>query len=482
MNRTAIIIVGCVALVLSSSDLLGQERIGLRLDNYQGINSIFLNPANSATQRLNWNLNLFSAGVFGETDYGFFENSSLINTTKKTIVNRSDLGIDASPDLNEFVVLDFNNSDSKKFAEVNAFVTGPSFMAHLDNHHFGVFINYRFHAAEQNLDQDLGYYTNRRIPITDSIDLDRTQISAALWREIGIHYTHTVTTSFGEVSIGANLKYLGGMEALSLETTRTAKLKRISVDEITAATANIEFVGTSAAIDLDDNFGKQVNGNGFGIDIGLSMTIDDYEDDYKLKVGLALNDVGSISFDKGIEGHSFQSNSLTIFDKQDYLQLTGIRDIVNRSSNNILGDPNASLDPSVNTLKIGLPTSIVINADYKVMDNVYIGAVMVQRFPKTQIRLERSNLLAIAPRYESKWIGASLPVTMVNFHKAHVGLSLRLAYLTLGTDQLSTLSKQKKLSSGDAYFSLQFFGFNNDGLLNRLFRGKGKKAEKCYDM
>ncbi len=32
-------------------------------------------------------------------------------------------------------------------------------------------------------------------------------------------------------------------------------------------------------------------------------------------------------------------------------------------------------------------------------------------------------------------------------------------------------------SSGDVYISLQFFGFNNDGLFNRLFQRKGKKPD-----
>ena len=480
MHRITFIILGL--LVISTTELLAQKRVGLRLDNYQGINSIFLNPTNSSTQKLNWNLNLVSAGVFGETDYGFLENSSLSNSTKKTIISRPDLQEGAMPDLNQFVVLDFDNADSRKFAEVNAFITGPSFMAHLDNHHFGAFINYRFHAAEQNIDKDLGYYTNRRLPLTDSIDLDRTQIASMLWREIGGHYTHCFETNFGHIAIGGNLKYLSGIEALGIETTRTSELKRLSPDEISAETVNLSIMGTTTAIDLDDNFGKSAKGTGLGMDIGVSFVFEDYEDDYKLKLGLAINDIGSITFDEGVEGHVLESNNRTIFNKQDYLELTGIRDIVNRASNNILGNPSASLDPSISQIKMGLPTSLVLNADYKVMDQVYVGAVMVQRLPKTKIGLEKSNLLALAPRYESKWIGASMPITMVNYKKVHVGLSLRLAYLTIGTDQLGTLGTQKKLSSGDAFISLQFFGFNNDGLFNRQFQGKGKKDAKCYDM
>ena len=219
-----------------------------------------------------------------------------------------------------------------------------------------------------------------------------------LWREIGGHYTHSFETNFGHIAIGGNLKYLSGIEALGIETTRTSELKRLSTDEISAETVNLIIMGTTTAIDLDDNFGKSAKGTGLGMDIGVSFVFEDYEDDYKLKLGLAINDIGSITFDEGVEGHVLESNNRTIFNKQDYLELTGIRDIVNRASNNILGNPSASLDPSISQIKMGLPTSLVLNADYKVMDQVYVGAVMVQRLPKTKIGLSSpKNVLRNPP-------------------------------------------------------------------------------------
>jgi len=479
MNRFSYLFIG---FLLISVELTAQERIGLRLDNYQGINSIFLNPANSSSQKLNWNLNLVSTGFFAQTNYGFYENSSISNLWNKTTVNRPGIGENATPDLNEFVVLDYDNTDGKKFAEFNAFLTGPSFMAHLDNHHFGAFINYRVHAAEQNLDQDFGYYTNRRIPITDSIEVDRTKISGMLWREIGGHYAYSKETNFGKISIGGNLKYLSGIEGIAFETTRTSELKRLSVDELSVEALSMNLVGTRAIIEGNDDFGKRSKGSGFGGDIGVTLSFEDYVDDYKLKVGLAINDIGNIKFDRDVERHSIASNTPTIFNKQDYLELSGIQDLISRASNSVLNDPTASFDLATTSFKLGLPTSIVLNADYRVMDNVYVGAVFVQRFPKTKVGLEKSNLLAIAPRYESKWIGASLPVTMTNYHKTHVGMSVRLAYLTLGTDQIGTLGTQKKLSSGDFYLSLQFFGFQEDGIFNQIFQKRGKKSHKCYEM
>jgi len=467
---------------LISQNAFAQVRLGLRLDNYQGINAAFINPANTATQRLNWNFNIVSAGIFTDTDYGFLENSSFSDALNKTWVNRDEIGPDGMVDLNEFAVLDFNNTDSEKYFEVNGFVTGPSLFGHLGNSHLGVFVNYRFHGSEQNLDADLGYYTNQRIPLTDSIALDRTQLSTAAWREIGFHYAHSIDQSWGEISIGTNLKYISGIEGFSLETTTAAELRRLSLDDVSVDNLSIRAMGTTGLID-QNNLGSASTGSGYGFDVGVNLMFEDTDNDYKLRLGIAVNDIGSITFDQNVEAHVLQSTLPTTFSKPDFLDIADLRDLINRTSTTVTGVANGSLDPAITSFDIGLPTAVVLNADYRVTNRIYVGALMVQRFPKANVSLERSNLLAISPRYESKWIGAAAPVSMINYGKMNVGASVRLAFLTIGTDQLMSFTKRDRLSGGDVYMSLQFFGLNEDGIFNRLFQKKGgTKAEKCYEM
>ncbi|MBT8218376.1 MAG: hypothetical protein KJP00_01035, partial [Bacteroidia bacterium] len=289
-----------------------QEQLGLRMDNYQGIHSVFLNPANAATQELGWNLNLIAAGAFVENNYAFLKNTSFLKAINSNIVYASDVPPDWTPEDGE-VVLDFNEMDSKKFVDFNGFITGPSFLAHLNEHHFGVFINYRFHGAEQDLDQDLGYYTNSNIPLGQPFDVDRTQFAAMLWREIGIHYSYSKATYFGEISIGTNLKYLNGLEGLVADSKQISILQRIALEELEAVGVDAEIIATSPVLD-QDNIADQSRGNGLGMDFGISAIFRDYEDSYRLKIGLAVNDLGKITFDNAVEAHVFQSlNDITFF-------------------------------------------------------------------------------------------------------------------------------------------------------------------------
>lgn len=471
-----------LVVILISSNLSAQVQLGLRLDNYQGINAAFINPANTSSQRLNWNFNIVSAGMFADTDYGFIENSSIFNAMSKTWINRDEIGPDGTVDLDEFAVVDFNNSDNQKYFDVNGFVTGPSLFGHLGNSHIGVFLNYRFHGSEQNLDSDLGYYTNQRIPLTDSIALERTQIAAASWREIGFHYGHSIDKSWGEISIGTNLKYISGIEGLSFETTTAAELERLSIDDVSVENLNIRTMGTTGLID-QNNLGSTTTGTGYGIDIGFNLMFEDYDNDYRFKLGLAINDIGSITFDQNVEAHTLQSTSPVTFSKPDFQNIEDLRDLIERTSTAVTGIANGSLDPSISSFKIGLPTALVLNADLRITNRIYLGALLVQRFPKSNVHLERTSVVAISPRYESKWVGFAAPVSLLNYGKPNIGASLRLGFLTVGTDQFGSLGNREQLSGGDFYMSIQFFGLNSDGIFNRFFQKKGgTKAEKCYEM
>ncbi|MBT8220725.1 MAG: hypothetical protein KJP00_12920, partial [Bacteroidia bacterium] len=229
-----------------------------------------------------------------------------------------------------------------------------------------------------------------------------------------------------------------------------------------------------------DNIADQSRGNGLGMDFGISAIFMDYEDSYRLKIGLAVNDLGKITFDNAVEAHVFQSlNDITFF-KNDYLEITDLRDLMQRASNDILGDPTASLDPSITSFEVRLPTSIVASVDYKIIDQVFVSGLYVQRLTLSKPNIERSNLIAITPRYESKWLGAAFPVSNLNFSRTHVGLSLRLAFLTIGTDQLGSLLSKSRLSGGDIYMTLQLFGFGDGGLFNGLFGKKGSEKSGCY--
>src|SRR5210317_1090627 len=69
----------CLLLLCMTSSLKAQEQLGLRTDNYSGVNSLMLNPANFLSSDFEWDLNVAGAGFFGETNTGYIKNTRLLD-------------------------------------------------------------------------------------------------------------------------------------------------------------------------------------------------------------------------------------------------------------------------------------------------------------------------------------------------------------------------------------------------------------------
>jgi hypothetical protein len=92
-------------------------------------------------------------------------------------------------------------------------------------------------------------------------------------------------------------------------------------------------------------------------------------------------------------------------------------------------------------------------------------------------------ILAVTPRFESHWWGASLPLSILNYEQVRVGLAARLAFFTIGTDHLLSFLGQKKLSGTDFYLSLKINAFNLGRLGSNGGFGSGNSSgrnAKCY--
>ena len=94
-------------------------------------------------------------------------------------------------------------------------------------------------------------------------------------------------------------------------------------------------------------------------------------------------------------------------------------------------------------------------------------------------------MMYFAPRFEHRWFGASLPVVIYNYEKFRLGVAVRLAYLTIGTDHLVSLFKSNEFTGTSFYVALKFNPFNinwersGGGSGNRNIGGRGK-AMGCY--
>ena len=478
-------------LFLTFFDGWGQQQISWRTDNYAGVNSIFINPAAVSTYPLKWDLNIVEAGQFFYNNYAFLHNTNLPELYK----NRENLEFVFGPDYKKepsplasgTVIADFYEGEKKRYAAGSTFVTGPSFLLNIGENHFaGFFTRARFAFGSQDIPAPFSYYPYDARRFFEPFSIDRFQGSAMAWAEYGLTYTYKKSTATGFLSMGANLKLLRGYEAAFFQINGDFEFTKLPGDSISGSLADIAFGFTNSAIDNYENFKPQVNGSGFGIDAGLMYVFENQSNTnkpYEFKIGFSLLDIGSIRFSENAEKHILQTRNAVIVASDDYKSLTGtesLDDAVKIFSRQILQDSLAS--KAGNNFTMWLPGALSLQGDYAFNSFFFVNAAVIQRLAYKAPSPETGNLLALTPRFEHRWFGASLPLILYNWQDFRMGATVRLGYLVVGTENLGSFVSRSNLTGADFFFALKFnpFGLNfGDSYASKNFKRKRGKV-KCY--
>ncbi len=455
----------------------GQEQLGLRTENYAGINSVFLNPANNLTTPFQWDVNLLAVGQFIDNNFGGFQNAGIgdLLNDRTEIFLATDFPSDQQFPAGA-VIFDFNELGKDKFATVATIVTGPAFLLNFEKHSFGLFTNFRVALGGQRIPAVLGYYDYQSVLINEDYSLFPSGIAGMAWSELGFNYLFKAETSNGDIGIGVNLKYLQGYEAFFLRNNRDIRVNKLELDSLNFENgADISFGFTNSSID-EEAVNLQESGTGFGFDIGLTYASPDYTDGDGIKLGVSILDIGKISFDENAENHRININEPFNFNPRNLRDVTGFRDGLAQLNEELFSDTTTTFIDS--SFEVSLPTALSLQADIAIQENLYVNATLIQRIPLGTNTIERGNLFALTPRYESRWISGFLPISIYNWQNFQIGAAVRLAFLTIGTENIGSFFGQKNLTGTDFYAAIKInpfkLGWKNGG-------GKRGKAVKCYE-
>lgn len=466
--------------------LFSQEQLGLKLENYAGINGVTLNPTSNLTNPLRIDINLVAAGAFIDNNYAFIKNTNTLDLIK----NRDDAIFFYAPDFIEATlpedgyVVDYFNDSRSRNASVLVNVMGPSFAFKIgDQHTVGLFTAVRGAFSTQNIPNEFSYYQYEEIPFNDEFRVSPFNAAVVAWSEIGVNYAYKIPTVDGFLGIGINARYLQGYEAFYFENDRAAGYTKVGGDLLAFNGPQFSFGYTTSNLNYDDGFSLERNGTGFAVDIGANWVYGEDDNDYILKLGASLIDFGYINFDKNARDFGVDLNSEVEVDGDAYDNLTEgdeIREAVGIFSTQTLGTPVAALQST--SFRANLPAAITLQADYAITPNIFVNSTLIQRMPFKNIIPQRGNLFAVTPRFEHRWLSASLPLVLYNWQDFRIGLAARLGYLIIGTDNLGSWVGKSDYSGTDIYAGLKFnlvelnFGGNRSGSRKRR---KGPKV-KCY--
>ncbi|GJM35551.1 MAG: hypothetical protein DHS20C18_45520 [Saprospiraceae bacterium] len=436
-----------------------------------------------------WDINLFGGSSFFENNYAYIKPARLSDLLKSP----DDLSIYFGPDVTDEnlipkgqYAIDFYKNNNPRFANLSNDIMGPSFYLRLNpNHSLGIITRARIAGSGGGISNNLSYYVYDPQPFFEDFKVDAFRFGMMAWSEVGLNYAYRTETTRGTLAIGLTAKYLQGYEAAYWTNEDAFQLTKLPGDSLSGTALDFNYGYTNSNIS-SDNHSLQVNGRGMGLDLGLVYAQTDGEENYKWKIGVSVLDIGKISFNQNAQAHHVQTDQLNIVGTEIYQSLDAAEEFEEKIrvfSEQMLGDPGASLKDT--RFDMWLPTALSIQFDLALAKKLYLGSALVSQIPIGKEGVRRKGLLSVSPRYESRWFSASMPISLYNWSSLRTGLAVRLAFLTIGTDNLGSLVSRKDLSGYDFYFAIKVnpFGFGKTAGENggKALRRSGKgKQMPCY--
>ncbi|MEO1487158.1 MAG: DUF5723 family protein [Bacteroidota bacterium] len=437
-----------ILFLLGVTAMSAQSFIGYQTDNYNGVHGVLTNPANIADSRVKLEVNLAGVSAFFANDYIGFNLSDAFDDISRTFDESK-----RTPKENNALAL-------------NVDVLGPSVLVTLNEKSaVSVFTRGRFffNANDINgetIDKEGGFDESEDFFINEG----NITGAANLWAELGVSYARVLYNRDQHfVKGGLTLKYLQGIgnayvksSNLSLDYDADSRLITTQGEVTYGNTDDLDEAG-SAGDFYDFN-----SGQGFGADIGFVYEWRPEHEKYKgteanqnpvnnrgvnkyrLKLGLAVTDIGSITNSNGVN-QVYDVNRTQSIDNFDGDALEeGIEenfDLISES-----GSPNSIL-----------PTTLHLNADYSVIPKLYLnlnaGLPLTSR---SKINAQRTvTQLGLTPRFETQFLSVFSPITYTQGSGVQWGSGLRAGPLYLGSGSILSALLGSETQSLDVFAGLK---------------------------
>lgn len=443
-----------------------QEQLGWMNDNYAGVNSIDLQPANIVDSRFKFDMSLlhFNASVMNnyigfkrwtikgdDNDPRDFQERSLYERIDNTRDKNVYLNIQSS-----LPIMNFMFNINKKNAL--AITTKSRTMFSLDN-------------MSPELAK-LAWESLEFPPLWEQrLVNENLNINAMSWGEIGVTYGREIFTINDHYLKGSvRMKYLMGLVAGYLQSDRL-EYEFKNDDTLSIYNSDVRYgLATNLNDEFYDGFNFSIPGKmTFGYDLGFvyewrRKADEKYRYDmdgqtnlwrrdknkYILKAGFSVLDIGRVRFDKSVETGNFNANIL-LWDISDFDVdgIDGFNDTLNFRFNRNADEGD---------FKMKLPTSISYQLDWNIWKPFYLNHtafIGIKRDAK-EARLRSITTYSLSPRIEHKWVGLAIPYSyQPDFQQHRIGAMLRLGPLVLGSDNILNFRGNDVIYGGDVYVALK---------------------------
>ncbi len=471
-----------------------QGWIGLSASNYGGTNNVLVNPSNLADSRHRLYLNV--AGL----DLNFYNTYLQLNLPGSPLAKGFNWSAVSPENMTEQL------GGGTKFASITGEVRLPGLQLALGNGGIAFTNRVRMFAQISNVSENLarlgryGLGQARDLGLADRLLEDNSfNINLNAYHEFALSYGRSLTPNTTHFfKAGATLKYLVGLGGGYVLNEGT-HYRVYGRDSIQVETPNLSYGFANYAAYQQPNFaygdlyGKSRLGRGFGADLGVTYEWRpdyakyDYHMDgadrtdpsrvkYQLRVGLALTDIGAISYNNPL-----YVRQATLLNTRT-VQL-GSLDTIHFKTLETVGptvEKLVGLKSQAQSFTSLLPTTLRLTADYRFVKHIFTGLVWTQNLLGANTIGSRSiSSLAVVPRIEFSHAEVAVPLILANnYLKFQVGAMVRLGPLIVGSDNLGGLFGLTSTTGADFYFGLGL-ALHRHRLHDRDGDGVSNGLDKC---
>jgi outer membrane protein OmpA-like peptidoglycan-associated protein len=476
MKRTPIVFV-LMALLLGSR---AQDFQGIQSSNYAGILGVYSNPANLADNRMTFDMTLIGLNFGVENNYVGVKRNSLKRAKDadgKTYFPAWD-GDTRTAKENNLITAD-NSKYKNIYSGLRIML--PSFMVSL-NHKTTIAFNWslRNYVNVDGISPELAKlsYEELKYPSLWGLKLTNKDlnINQMMWGEYGFSLGQVLKEDNEHFfKAGATVKILQGLDAAYCRV-KDLKFDFLNADSLSLFHSEVEYAHSDNLDPLlalkspdpnDPNsptYWQQIKQKykfqsypGLGFDFGMvyefrpeykkhKFDMDGEKDlwyrdhnKYKTKISFAINDIGGIRFNKG----QLSNNFIADYDSLNLHFFDTTKNVL--SYDNIINNLFVQ-QPTQKSFKMSLPTSINIGVDQHLWKTFYLNltANICNLQNHTSTRVHDYTTISLAPRFDHKWFGLTLPLTYSSFAAKRgapvvLGTMVRLGPLIVGTTNMPGL-------------------------------------------
>lgn len=465
MKNTFLIILWCCSL-----QAVAQEFVGLSNGSYSGIHAAYQNPATLAGSRLSFQLNISAVDMHAINNYLQYDPPySMFKLAKEGV------GVENSHFVEKL-------DDRPKFFSAGLEFRGLGLLISTRKLGFAVSTRSRLWVQGNSVSEE----TARLL----WLGADSAEVQGVSLKEQKVFLNNNIVNeaafSFSTVLLeagphvvkgGLTVKRLWGLYSSTMDIDNfsyTVKEDASSEPYLDIERIDVDFGYTSTSQYQEDIAWKDIllmknaAGKGWGWDLGMiyeyspgNATVEDDSRKkkvrpYRLRLGLALTDLGSIRYsgEQAMKHYQFSRENLLV------------------SSENLLESDAATLDevlvetfniqPSerLDTYKVYLPASLGVNLDARLLGPLYLNLAWAGNLHEQRSAgLQQNDLLSFTPRLEGRVLELAVPFMYYSaVRQFAIGSYFRLGPFFIGSDNLGGLLQLGDIYGADLYLGFSIYG------------------------